>query len=161
MLHEYEIAWQIHGCLDNFGNPGCNKDIEPLLVLFCSVFSLVYTAYTSWKMHVRQGIQHITLYKERYLCRVQTSMATHVLQTLLVPWQGGCKCNYWSNSGSVHQVPIMAEWTEVVWNEKFTWHFYTWPEPRKHLYQNWELNPRPSDLEFNTLTTWVCSHFVW
>ena len=36
-------------------------------------------------------------------------------------------CNYWSNLGSVHQVPIMGGWTEAVWNMKFDWHFYTWP----------------------------------
>ena len=36
-------------------------------------------------------------------------------------------CNYWSNLGSVHQVPITTGWTEAVWNTKFTRHFYTWP----------------------------------
>ena len=36
-------------------------------------------------------------------------------------------CNYGSNLGSVHQVPITARWTEAVWNTKFAWHFYTWP----------------------------------
>ena len=28
-------------------------------------------------------------------------------------------CNYWSNLGSVHQVPYTAGWTEAVWNTKF------------------------------------------
>ena len=36
-------------------------------------------------------------------------------------------CNYWSNLGSVYQVPIMAGWTEAVWNTKFARHFSTWP----------------------------------
>ena len=36
-------------------------------------------------------------------------------------------CNYWSNLGSVHQVPITAGWTEAVWNTKFAQLFYTWP----------------------------------
>ena len=36
-------------------------------------------------------------------------------------------CNYWSNLGSVHQVPITAGWAEALWNTKFAWHFYTWP----------------------------------
>ena len=36
-------------------------------------------------------------------------------------------CNCWSNLGSVHQVPITAGWTKVVWNMKFARHFYTWP----------------------------------
>ena len=36
-------------------------------------------------------------------------------------------CNHWSNLGSVYQVPITAGWTEVVWNMKFAWYFYTWP----------------------------------
>ena len=26
-----------------------------------------------------------------------------------------------------HQVPTPAGWTEAAWNEKFAWHFYTWP----------------------------------
>ena len=55
-------------------------------------------------------------------------------------------CNYWSNLGSVHQVPITAgSWTEAVKNTKFTQHFYT--------DQHWESNPRPSDLESNALST--------
>ena len=32
--------------------------------------------------------------------------------------------SYWPNLWSVHQVPI----TVAVWNMKFAWHFYTWPE---------------------------------
>ena len=28
---------------------------------------------------------------------------------------------------SFHQVPITAGWPEAVWNDKFAWHFYTWP----------------------------------
>ena len=34
---------------------------------------------------------------------------------------------YWSNLGSVHKVHIMAGWTKVVWNTKFTWQIYIWP----------------------------------
>ena len=34
--------------------------------------------------------------------------------------------NYWSNLGSVHQVPITARWAEAVWNTKFVQHFYPW-----------------------------------
>ena len=36
-------------------------------------------------------------------------------------------CNYWSNLGSAHQVPIMTGWTQAVWNTKFTPYFCTWP----------------------------------
>ena len=52
-------------------------------------------------------------------------------------------CNYWSNLGFVHQVPITAGWTEAVWNTKFAWHFHTWsvlgieiqsPEPQNPVY---------------------------
>ena len=40
----------------------------------------------------------------------------------------------------------MAGWTEAVWNMKFTRHFYAWSALR--------MNPRPSDLESNSLPTW-------
>ena len=33
-------------------------------------------------------------------------------------------CNYWSNFGSVHRVPIMAGWTKAVWNTKFAQHLH-------------------------------------
>ena len=52
-------------------------------------------------------------------------------------------CNYWSNLGSVHQVPITAVWTEAVWNMKSV-----------HMASTGELNPRPSDLESNALSIW-------
>ena len=36
-------------------------------------------------------------------------------------------CNYRSNLGSVHQVPITAGWAEAMWNTKFARYIYTWP----------------------------------
>ena len=55
------------------------------------------------------------------------------LQLLIQPW-------------IVHQVPSTAGWAETVWNKKFAWHF-------EHD-QHWESNRRPSDFEFNVLSTW-------
>ena len=54
---------------------------------------------------------------------------THVQQTLPSPSKVGPNAawTYWSNLGSVHQVPITAGWTGAVWNTKFARHFYTWP----------------------------------
>ena len=56
-------------------------------------------------------------------------MTAHVIKTLPSPWKWvpPAACNYRSNLGSVHQVPITAEWTETVWNITFAQHFYTWP----------------------------------
>ena len=40
-----------------------------------------------------------------------------------LPWQWTHRSwNYWSNLGSVHQVPITAGWTKAVWNMKFSRH---------------------------------------
>ena len=51
----------------------------------------------------------------------------HMFKTLPFSWQGGHQwaCNYWSNFGSVLQVPITNECTKEVWNTKFVQHFCT------------------------------------
>ena len=55
-------------------------------------------------------------------------------------------CNYWSNLGSVHQVPIMAGWTEAVWTTKFALHFYTRPALGIKPQTFWSWVQRPIDL---------------
>ena len=61
--------------------------------------------------------------------RLQTPWQRMFNRLHLFPGNVGANaaCNYWSNLGSVHQVPITAGWTEAVWNTKFARHFYTWP----------------------------------
>ena len=64
-----------------------------------------------------------------YKGRVQTPWPYIFDRLYLSPGKVGANaaCSYWSNLGSVHQVPITAGWTEAVWNTKFARHFYTWP----------------------------------
>ena len=59
--------------------------------------------------------------------------------------------NYWSNLGSVHQVPIMAGWAKAVWNTKFARHFYTWPALGIEPQTFWSWVQRPIHLA-------TCSH---
>ena len=108
---------------------------------------------------------YTTSFKGKGSClRVQTPWQRMFNRLYLSPGIAGkvsanAACNYWSSLGCVCQVPIMAGWTKAVWNTKFAWHFYTWSAL--------ESNPRPSDLESNTLSTgphalnvWVCL-FRW
>ena len=51
-------------------------------------------------------------------------------------------CNYWSNLGSLHQVPITAWWTKAVWNTKFALHFI-WQALRIDPQTFWSWVQRP------------------
>ena len=71
----------------------------------------------------------------------------------------GCTadCNYWCNLGSMHQVPVTAEWTEAVGNMKFAWHFawhfYTWLTLGIKLQTFWFWVQCPSHLATCDLST--------
>ena len=62
----------------------------------------------------------------------------------------GCTaaCNYWSNPGSVHQIPNTAGWPDTVRNTKFAS-----ADTSTHG-QHRESNPRPFDLKSNVLSAW-------
>ena len=47
---------------------------------------------------------------------------------------------------SFHQVPITANWAEAVWNEKFVWHFHTWPAVGIESQTFWSWVPTPYSL---------------
>ena len=53
---------------------------------------------------------------------------------------------------SFHQVPINAGWAEAEWNEKFAWHFYTWPAVRIEPQTVWSL--------VKHLIYWVTCHML-
>ena len=94
----------------------------------CSLKVFILT--DKWnQMTLFHFVWHVSKKKEKkVVVRVQNPWQCMFNRLYLSPGKVGTNaaCNYWSNLGSVHQVPIMAGWTEAVWNTKFTWHFYTW-----------------------------------
>ena len=87
----------------------------------CNIFFFYWTCFTRDIQVVNFRGKGIYL-KSRYPCDYTCS------SDFTSPGSGRtAACNYWSNLGSVHQVPITAGWTEAVWNTKFARHFYTWP----------------------------------
>ena len=81
----------------------------------------------------------------------------------LPPWQWAptAACNYRSNLGSVHQVPITAGWTEAVWNTKFARHFYTWPALGIEPQTFWYWVQRPIHLARVGCVTLTVTHPIW
>ena len=67
----------------------------------------------------------------------------------MCPWQWAplIACNYWSNIGSVHQVPITAGWHEAAWDRE------VFPIPL-HMTSSVNQTPdRPFDLESSVPST--------
>ena len=88
--------------------------------------------------------------ESRYLCDYTCS------SDFTFPGSGHtAACNYWSNLGSVHQVPIMAGWTEAVWSTLFAQHFYTWPD--------WVRIPSGSNFSCNAggLFDYMLNFWLW
>ena len=65
---------------------------------------------------IRESSDSRVVIKVKVVVQSPDSMTMHVQQTLPSPGKVGTHspCNYWSNLGSVHQVPITAGWTEAV-----------------------------------------------
>ena len=108
-----------------------------------------------WKRAHKCGKVCICLWEGWGYIKSPDIHVTHVLQTLPCPWQWAhtAACNYRSNLGSVHQVPITAGWTKAVWNTKFTRHFYTWPALGIEPQTIWSWVQRPIHLA-------PCSHDI-
>ena len=98
--------------------------LNTLLQLFVTLVktSLAHWKWCPWISTISKGkdaclkSRHPWLFFRFYIspCKVSTNVV----------------CNYWSNVGFVHQVPLASGWTEAVWNMKFIQHFYTWPALR-------------------------------
>ena len=92
-------------------------------------------------------VRHSVKVKVKVACLLSRHPWLFVFNRLnLSPGKAGANtaCKYWSNLGSVNQVPIIPGWTKAARNTKIA----------LHMTSTWNWTPRPSELKSNKISTW-------